>query len=146
MENKKTADIVVNANEVSRIAKGVVLRGDMSSRNDIRVDGIVEGTLYSEGKIVVGETAVIKGAVLCTNTDLWGRIDGDVYTRDILSLKESSTVNGSIHVRKLQVEMGAQINATCKMITEEEYDKECKAVVKATLPSGEPAAPATGKK
>lgn len=130
----KTVEPVVNVNEVSRIALGASIRGDLSSRTDIRVDGNVDGTLYSEGRIVVGESANLSGKLLCRNLDLWGKMDGDLYVRDVLSLKSSSVVNGNIFVRKIQMEMGAQLNGSCKMITEEEYDKLSAEVVKNPLP------------
>ena len=112
----------VNANEVSRIAQGVTIKGDITSRSDIRVDGQIDGTIYSDGRIVVGETAVLTGSLLCNDTDFWGKMDGDIYVRNVLSVKGTAVINGNIHVRKLQVEMGAQINGSCHMITEAEYD------------------------
>lgn len=112
----------VNANEVSRIAQGVIIKGDITSRTDIRVDGQIDGTICSEGRIVVGETAVLTGSLYCNNTDFWGRMDGDLFVRDVLSVKSTAVINGNIHVRKLQVEMGAQINGSCRMISEDEFD------------------------
>lgn len=113
----------VNVNEVSRIAEGMSVKGDIVSHTDIRVDGKVEGTIYSEGRIVVGETAVLNGKMLCNDTDFWGRLDGDIYVRNVLSLKSTAVINGNIKVAKLQVEMGAQVNGTCKMISQEEFDE-----------------------
>ena len=55
--------------------------------------------------------------------DLWGSAKGDMYVKDTLSLKSGCAVEGGINVRKLIVELGASFNGTCKMITEEEYDK-----------------------
>ena len=127
----------VNANEVSRIARGAVIKGDISSLTDIRVDGEVDGTLFSVGRIVVGENAVLKGSVLCANVDLWGRIDGDLYVKDVLTLKSTAVVNGNIRVQKLQVEMGAQINGSCQMITDSQYDKFCSEVVQVSIPCQE---------
>lgn len=131
----------VNVNEVSRIAEGVVIKGDISSRSDIRVDGHMDGTLFSQGRIVVGESAVLKGSMLCSNVDFWGHMDGDIYVRDVLSLKSTAVVNGNIHVRKLQVEMGAQVNGTCRMISEAEFDKLASEVVTVKAePESKPAA------
>lgn len=119
----KVAEPVVNLNDVSRVSEGTVIKGDMSSSGDVRVDGTIEGKLFSEGRIVIGESASILGSILCTNLDFWGKIDGDIYVKDLLTLKSTSVVNGNIHVRKLQVEMGAQVNGTCKMITEEDFSQ-----------------------
>lgn len=113
----------VNVNEVSRIALGASIKGNLTSHTDIRVDGNVDGMLYSEGRIVVGESASLAGKLFCKNLDLWGKMDGDIYVQDTLSLKSSSAVNGNIFVNKIQVEMGAQLNGSCKMVTTDEYNK-----------------------
>ena len=112
----------VDVNSVSRISDGTTVKGEISSLSDIRVDGSVEGRLYSEGRIVVGENAVIKGTVLCGDLDLWGAVEGEIYVRNLLSLKGTSSVLGDIHVKKLQVEIGASVNGSCKMITEADFD------------------------
>ena len=122
-EFTKRSEQPVDVNDVSRIAQSVVINGDITSQTDIRIDGKMDGTLYSKGRIVVGESAKLQGNMLCSNVDFWGRMDGDIYVRDVLSVKSTAVINGNIQVRKLQVEMGAQINGTCKMITEAEFDK-----------------------
>lgn len=132
--SKRFVEPVVNVNEVSRIAEGVTIKGDISSTTDLRIDGHMEGKLYSEGRIVVGENAVISGSVLCTDIDFFGKMDGDLFVRNVLSIKGTAAINGAIHVRKLQVEMGAQINGSCQMISEAEYDKLVNDVVEVRLP------------
>ena len=129
----KTIEQNVNVNDVSRISQGASIKGDLSSNSDIRVDGKVDGTLYSSGRIVVGESARLAGNMLCENVDIWGQMDGDIYVKDVLSVKSSAVINGNIHVHRLQVEIGAQINGSCMMITEEDYDKYVNTVVKNIL-------------
>ena len=117
--NPEPADV----NTVCRISEGTSVKGEINSRNDLRIDGEVEGKLFSEGRIVVGEKALIKGAILCNDLDLWGAVDGDVYVKELLSVKSTAKVSGSLHVRKLQVEMGAAFNGTCKMITDSDFEE-----------------------
>lgn len=136
--SKTFVEPVVDANDVSRIAEGVVIRGDISSRSDIRVDGQMNGKLFSQGRVVVGETAVLKGSLLCENVDFWGSMEGDVYVRDVLSIKSSAVISGNVYVRRIQVEMGAQINGTCHMISEAEFDKLAGEVVDIQLPKPQP--------
>lgn len=138
--NKPPKTVEQNVNNVSRISQGAAIRGDLSSSTDIRVDGQVDGTLFSEGKVVVGETARLSGKLFATNIDFWGKMDGDIFVKDTLSLKSSAVVNGNIHVRKIQVEMGAQINGSFKMISEQEYEQLVATMVhKATAPASKPA-------
>ena len=130
----------MDVNEISRIAQGVVIRGDIYSQRDIRVDGQIEGTLFSEGRVVVGETAKLTGSLMCADLDLWGGMNGDVYVSDLFSIKGTAEVAGNIHVRKLQVEMGAQVNGTCRMISEEEFGRLRDELIK-TAPAAESPTP-----
>lgn len=119
---QKTSEQGAGINDVTRISKGATINGDLISSSDIRVDGVINGKVLSDGKIVVGEQAGLSGSLFCANLDFWGKMEGDIYVKDTLCIKSTATVNGNIRVHKLQVEMGAQINGTCKMISEQEYD------------------------
>ena len=92
----------VNVNEVSRISTGTKVKGEISSSNDIRIDGTFEGKIYSKGRVVVGEKALIKGDIICSNVDFWGTMEGNFYVKDTLSLKSSSKVKGDLHIKRLQ--------------------------------------------
>ncbi len=143
---QKFTEQPVNVNDVTRISKGTTIKGDIVSQSDIRVDGGIDGTVYSKGKIVVGETASLSGNLLCNNLDFWGKMDGAIYVKDTLSVKSSASITGDIHVNKIQVEMGAQINGTCKMISEQEFENLAASIVKTAPAPAVKAAPASAKK
>ena len=114
---------VVNVNSISRISAGTVIKGEIISPTDIRIDGTFEGRVQSKGRVVVGESATIKGDIVCENVDLWGKVDGNLFVKDTLSLKEGCVVDGNLHIRRLAVELGATFNGNCKTITEAEFNK-----------------------
>ncbi len=130
----------VNVNEVSRISAGTVVKGEISSPGDIRIDGSFDGKIYSKGRVVVGEKAVVKGDIICQNVDFWGSMTGNFYVKDTLSLKAGCKVDGDLHVRRLQVELDARFNGGCKMITEQEYDKIAAELSGVPAPKPTPAA------
>ncbi len=113
----------VNVNSISRISSGTVIKGEIISPSDIRIDGTFEGRIQSKGRVVVGESAVIKGDIICNDIDLWGKVEGNVFVKDTLALKEGCVVNGNLHIRRLSVELGATFNGNCKTINEAEFDK-----------------------
>ena len=113
---------IVNVNSISRISAGTVIKGEIFSPTDIRIDGSFEGRVHSKGRVVVGESAVIKGDIVCDSIDMWGKVDGNIFVKDTLSLKEGCVANGNLHVRRLSVELGATFNGNCKTITEAEFD------------------------
>lgn len=110
---------VVNVNEVSRISAGTFIKGDINSPNDLRIDGGFEGRITSEGRVVVGENAEIKGEIICSNLDFWGKMTGNMYVKDTLTLKDTARVEGELHVRRLAVELGAVFNGICKTVSED---------------------------
>ena len=114
-----------NVNAVSRISEGTVVKGEIVSPSDIRIDGIFEGKIISRGKVVVGEGASIVGDVICANMDMYGSIKGNIYVKDILTLKAGCQVDGNIAIRRLEVELDSQFNGNCKMITEEQFAQIC---------------------
>lgn len=120
--SNKTQTPVVNVNEVSRISTGTVIKGEINSPNDIRIDGVFEGKIFSKGRVVVGEKAEIKGDIVCGNVDFWGKMTGSLFVRDTLTLKDTCSVNGDLHVQRLVVELGAHFDGTCKMLKEGEFE------------------------
>lgn len=113
----------VNVNSISRISAGTVIKGEILSPTDIRIDGTFEGRVHSKGRVVVGESAVIKGDIVCENIDLWGKVEGNIFVKDTLSLMDGCVVTGNLHIRRLAVELGATFNGNCKTITEAEFNK-----------------------
>lgn len=116
-------DTMLSVNSISRISSGTIIKGEIVSPGDIRIDGTFDGKIQSRGRVVIGETALIKGDIVCDNVDLWGKVDGNIFVKDTLALKEGCVVNGNLHIKKLSVELGATFNGNCKMISESEFDK-----------------------
>ena len=118
----KVVEPVVNVNEVSRVSSGTIIRGYIYSPNDIRIDGSFEGRIISKCKVVVGENAVITGDIVCENADFWGKMHGNFYVKDTLSLKSSSVIEGDLKCRRLEIEMDARFDGNCQTINEEEFN------------------------
>ena len=113
----------VNANSVSRISAGTVIKGEIQSPYDLRIDGSFEGKIQSKGRVVIGESAVIKGDIICDNIDLWGKVEGNLFVKNTLALKDGCKMDGNLNISKLSVELGATFNGTRRTITEAEFNK-----------------------
>ena len=114
----------VNVNDVSRIAAGTSVTGDLTSLQDMRIDGRFEGRLYCEGRLVVGEKGVVKGDVIGQNVDFGGTMEsGNFYVKDTLALKAGCRIEGDIYYRRLEVELEARFVGKSQVLSEEEYNK-----------------------
>ena len=111
MSNK----LEIDPNAFNRIINGTEIKGDITSKDDIRFDGKLTGNLNTKGKIIIGQTGLIKGEIKCKNADVSGQIDGKITVAEQLTLKTSSVINGDIITNKLAIEPGAKFTGSCSM-------------------------------
>ncbi|EKB48407.1 bactofilin family protein [Cecembia lonarensis] len=112
-EEKKSVVDMVNSSNV--ISKETNIKGDIVAQGNIRIEGAVEGSVKSKSKIVIGESAAIKGNLSSAEAEISGKVDGQVVCSDVLYLKKSAMVTGDIVTNKLVVENGATFNGRCQM-------------------------------
>ena len=99
----------------NRIERNTKIKGDIVSEADFRIDGKLDGNVKTSGKIVIGKGGYIKGKVECVNADIEGSFNGELIVNDLLALKASAVIEGTVSVAKLSVEPGATFNASCTM-------------------------------
>lgn len=112
-ENKKS-----NSNTFSQqntIAQGTTFNGDLISEGDFRIEGIVNGSLITSGKVVIGKTGSVEGVLTSENADVEGKFKGTLNVSDTLNLRSSAHIEGDVQIGKLSVEPGATFNASCLM-------------------------------
>ena len=97
------------------LAKNTTFIGDIISEGDFRIDGTIEGSIKTAGRIIVGKAGVIKGKTTCTNADIEGSISGELTVKQLLTLKQTANVQGEVSMSKLSVEPGAIFNVNCSM-------------------------------
>lgn len=105
-------------NAINIITKGTVIKGDITASGDFRLDGTLEGNIQSNGKIVVGDTGVVNGNILCLNANIIGCVNGNLSVKELLSLHNTARVKGDILINKLSIEPGAVFTGKCCMLDE----------------------------
>ncbi len=101
--------------EINVIGKNTTIIGDIISEGDFRIEGKVEGTVKTKGKVVVGASGKIKGKIECAEADIEGAFSGELFASNLLTLKTTALITGNVIISKLAVEPGAEFNATCTM-------------------------------
>jgi cytoskeletal protein CcmA (bactofilin family) len=101
--------------QYSRIENSTTIKGEIISEGDFRVDGILEGTIKTAGRVIVGKDGKILGGVCCQNADVEGKIKGNLFVEENLTLKPTCIIEGDVATKRLIVESGATFNATCTM-------------------------------
>ena len=100
---------------VNLIGTGTVIRGDIKSEGDIRIDGTLIGAINSKGKVVIGSTGKVEGEIICQNADVSGTVKIKITVAGILLLKPTAKLTGDIFTNKLAIEAGAEFSGSCSM-------------------------------
>ena len=110
------------------LEKNSSFKGEFKSECDFRVDGDFEGTIETNGKVVIGKNGSIVGTVLCSSADIEGAINGTIHVEDLLSIRSTGQVKGDVVMSKLVVESGAVFNAKSSMKDEATEDSSIKKI------------------
>lgn len=101
--------------KTNRIVEGTLIKGDIISQADFRLDGELVGNFSSKGKIVIGPAGSVMGDIICKNADIEGKFDGKIEVKEILNVKSKASIHGEVICGKLSVEPGADFSASCVM-------------------------------
>jgi cytoskeletal protein CcmA (bactofilin family) len=109
---------------INIITVGTLIKGDITASGDFRLDGTLEGNIQLNGKLVVGDSGVVTGNVMCQNANIIGTVNGNLSVKELLSLHTSARVRGDILINKLSIEPGAVFTGKCRMLDEVRAEQE----------------------
>jgi cytoskeletal protein CcmA (bactofilin family) len=75
----------------NRIEKSTVITGDIVSEADFRIDGTLEGSIKTSGKVVIGKEGVINGVIVCSYADIEGKFNGKLEVKESLCFESLSS-------------------------------------------------------
>lgn len=106
-------------NAVNLLCEGTIIVGDIKTKNDIRIDGVIKGKVITSGRVVVGSTAKVEGNIDCLNVDIQGTVVGDIVASGTVALKSPARVTGNISAAVLAIEPGVMFNGNSQMLKKE---------------------------
>ena len=99
----------------NRLSSNTIVKGEIQSDGNFRVDGTIIGELVTQGKVFIGKNAKLEGKLECESADVEGKLYGTIKVTNNLTLKSSSDVHGDIVIGSLNIEPGAKFDAKCSM-------------------------------
>ncbi|HHT85991.1 MAG: bactofilin family protein [Bacillota bacterium] len=99
----------------SLLGKGIEIQGTLASKGSLRVDGKLQGKLYSDCDIMIGHGAVVKADIDAANVTIAGDVVGNVKCTGRLELLSSGKLRGDITVGSLVISEGAVFSGVAEM-------------------------------
>ena len=113
----KVDDISIN----TIIGKGSSITGNLKINGFVRLDGDIDGNLETDGNIIIGDSARIKGDVKAKAVIVGGIVVGNILAQESIKLLSNSAVLGDVISRKVQVEDKATFHGHCISIKDEDH-------------------------
>src|SRR6056300_1218189 len=89
------------SHSINSLVTGTVLEGTISSDNDIRVDGTINGKLICKSKVIIGITGNINGEVHCDSAVIEGKIEGTLKVHELLNASVQAAVTCEVYTSQL---------------------------------------------
>ncbi len=116
------------------LGKSVVVKGQIFGREDLTIDGEVEGTVeMQEHRLTVGPNGKVQASVKARELVVVGSLHGNVETRDKIVIRKDARLVGDIKTARIEIEDGAYFKGNIDIVRNE---------VKAAPPKPQPVASA----
>ena len=93
--------------------------GTFRSDRDLRVDGVVKGTIECQGTLFVAQGANVTSKVEAENITVAGDLNGDIRCRGRLQIMPSGRVRGKVATETLVINEGAYYEGQLEMASPE---------------------------
>jgi cytoskeletal protein CcmA (bactofilin family) len=130
-----TAEVVQPSGGV--ITSTLVIKGEIRGREDLYIDGEVQGTIHlTDGRVTIGPHGKIAADVDAREVVVRGTVKGSVRGRERVEIGRTGEVRGDISTIRIAIEEGAQIHSKVEIARpDESRNARPPAKVTATVPA-----------
>ena len=123
------------------IGKAMVIRGQITSREDMHVDGEIDGSLDMPNcRLTVGPSGKIGAGARAREVEVLGSVDGDVEASRKITIRKGGRLVGDLRTPGIVIEDGAYFKGKIEIVTTEVPPVHQNAL----QPENKSAAPAAG--
>jgi cytoskeletal protein CcmA (bactofilin family) len=95
--------------------------GKLSFKGAVRIDGKFTGEIFTEGTLIVGQSATIKSDIHVSNIIVSGEIRGNIIADNRIEIHAPGKVFGNIQAPVVVIDEGVIFEGNCRM---QKKDKE----------------------
>ena len=97
-----------DSRNAATIGKAVKIIGQIFTKEDLYVDGDVEGTIESQdNKVTIGPNGRVQAGIRAREVIILGQVQGNVETTDKVDIRKDAKLVGDIVTSRISIEDGA---------------------------------------
>ncbi len=97
------------------IQEDTVIKGKIRNCRQMEIRGYFEGELAAE-EVNVHKGGTFYGTLKSDRADVAGSVQGEVFVKNLISIRASGSVNGHVNYGQLAMEMGADLSAELRNV------------------------------
>jgi cytoskeletal protein CcmA (bactofilin family) len=114
-----TAEVVQPSGGI--ITSTLIIKGEIRGRDDLYIDGEVQGTIHlSEGRVTIGPHGKISADVDAREVIVRGKVKGALRGRERVEVGSTGEVYGDIETTRIAIGEGAQIHSRVEIARTED--------------------------
>jgi cytoskeletal protein CcmA (bactofilin family) len=103
---------------VAWVGKSVLFKGDLTSSEDLTVDGRIEGTIeLRDHHLTIGPDADIRANIVARTVTILGTVTGTITASDKVDISETGSLEGNLVATRLAMADGAVIRGRVDVTT-----------------------------
>lgn len=95
------------------------IKGDIRTREQLLVDGEVEGTLESQSLVTVGPNGKVQANIKAREVVIYGSLRGNVEVSEKIAIREQGSLVGDIKAAGISIDDGAYFKGSIDIIRPE---------------------------
>jgi cytoskeletal protein CcmA (bactofilin family) len=124
------------------IGKAVKIIGQIFTKEDLYVDGDVEGTIESQdNKVTIGPNGRVQAGIRAREVVILGQVQGNVEATDKVDIRKDAKLVGDITTARISIEDGALFKGSIDIKKSEARPAVSAAAAPAPAPPAAPAPP-----
>src|SRR3989475_5784881 len=106
-----------SARGAASIGKSVTIKGQIFSREDLVVDGEIEGAIeLNDHRLTVGPNGRVRAGIKAREIVVLGTIDGNVEALDKIDIRKDAKLIGDIKTARIIIEDGAYFKGSIDIV------------------------------
>jgi cytoskeletal protein CcmA (bactofilin family) len=102
--------------KTAAIGPSMHIKGEVRLREELLVDGDVEGSLESESLLTVGPNGKVRANIKAREVVIFGSVRGDVEVTEKIAIREQGSLIGNIKTAGISIDDGAYFKGSIDIL------------------------------
>jgi cytoskeletal protein CcmA (bactofilin family) len=122
--------------EHATIGASIVIKGDVTGKEHLFIEGTVEGSIhFPDHRVTIGRSSTVKADIQAREVVVMGTVQGDMHCGDLLDIRADSHIQGQLVTRRVRIDDGAFLKGSVEI---QRAEKETREVPKAAAVPSKP--------